>query len=340
MTSDSRSRQKHRLRWSLLIIVATALCLSVVLVLAWLRPWANDTEAPPESEGDASIEASDSGSFVIPDSFVSEPFEETFKSGERRWLDLTLDTYLEPGSAAAAYLAVYLGCKDSTGARALGMTGTQNIRQDEPTTIKMTGLVEATHAGEASCRVRVSAPNGEAVAAGMTVDIDTSFTLGARPVQGEEAKPRTSLPAVIDPGKKVVLFDDTLSAAEGERRFRSSASMHLTTCTIQNGSKDSQGGDFLCDESTLDRQGSQVSAVLSQEVEASDGNECGNPREQQVDHLIDHDQHHYIFTIGGEYEEPEGCRGTPKFTLTLENDGPAPVVVHSDSTRAYAGVDE
>lgn len=339
MTPGVNSPRRRLLRRTIIIAV-TALCLVAVLVLAWLRPWSSDDAGPPPSEDDASIESSDSGSFEVPGGFESEPLRVSAESGERRWLDLSMDAYLEPGVASAAYVAIHLGCTDSTGAQALSVSGTQNIRQDEHTTINMVGLFEANHAGSAMCRVKVNAPNAEVAASGNTIDIESRLVMGGQPVQGEEASPRASLPLVIAPGDSTVLFEDALASAEGQHRFRAAASMHLTTCTIQNGSKDSSGGGFQCDASTLDRNGSQVEAVLSQEMVASDGYQCGSSQEQTLNHLIDHHQHHYIFTISGEYEEPQGCHGTPRYTITLKNEGPAPVVVHSNSTRAYAGVNE
>jgi hypothetical protein len=340
MMAEPASRRKKRPRLAFAVFGAMTLSLVGILVLAWLRPWSGGPETPASPEEGAALESQDSGSFSVPGGFDSDPLKVDVESGERHWLDLSMDAYLEPGVASAAYIAIHLGCTDSNGAEALSVSGTQNIRQNEHTTINMVGLFEAAHAGSAICRVKVNAPNGEAAASGNTVDIDSHLKMSAHSVQGGEATPRTSLPAVVEPGESEVLFADTLASVKGERLFRASATMHLTTCTIQNGSKDSSDGDFLCDASSLDKRGSRVSAALSQEMVASDGTECGEPRERRLDHLIDHHQHHYIFTIDGEYEEPAGCHGAPRFKITLKNDGPAPVVVHSNSTRAYAGVDE
>ena len=114
--------------------------------------------------------------------------------------------------------------------------------------------------------------------------------------------------------------------------MRALTSLHLTTCTIVNGSR--EDGRAWCAKDELDEAGSTVNAEMRAELVDAGGAVCGDLGTAATgpDH-IDLYRHHRLLSLELTEVLPESpCGETVRVTVNVHNHGPAPLVVHRSNS--------
>src|SRR5699024_39645 len=122
------------------------------------------------------------------------------------------------------------------------------------------------------CSIKASAPYDDVASDGTTFTIDATWRAAsvdaAVLAAVEDGLPRT----VADGAEETVMTVDLpLDGSQGEE-MQALATVHLTTCTIVNGSR--EDGRTWCSAGALDEQGSTVSAAAKAVLLDDDGTVC------------------------------------------------------------------
>lgn len=242
----------------------------------------------------------------------------------------------EGSGGRSMYLGVTLGCSPQAGGAGISAGGTQNMLTGEETVYSNQGVISVPEDGGVDCSIKLSAPYDDVASNGTTFPVKATWEV--RKVDAAtEASTEEVLPTTIAAGAT----DDVLTAelpvdgATGELRVLSS--LHLTTCTIVNGSR--EDGRAWCPENALDEQGSTVTLQARVELVDDGGAVCAELGTEEIPaDRIDLYRHHRLLSLAVDAavsEEP--CGRTARVTVSAHNDGPAPLVVHrSNSTLLIA----
>lgn len=250
---------------------------------------------------------------------------------------VTLDVVSEKPADSegwAMYLGVLVSCAPEAGGASDYRGGTQNLRTGERTTYRNQLLVTPSADGAITCDVKLSAPYDDVASAGTAFPVEASWR--ADPVDGSAAEAATdSLPRTLAPGAEDTVLTAAVDlTAEDDDALRGLTTLHLTTCTVVNGSREE--GQAWCREGALDEAGSTATLTARLELLAADGTVCEELAATTTDpDHIDLLRHHRLLSADLEAILPaEPCGTSARLRVDLRNDGPAPLVVHRANSSA------
>lgn len=304
--------------------------------------WGDRVESPlagdPITTSNVPIETSepftveDEAQLTVPDTIRMDGSSFTVRGGSTYLMRLEVSTLKPEGSPGAAmYFGIALSCSGADAVESRSAGGTQNILTGEPVTLRQQFLLHASHDGERICRVSLNSPNKNAAAVGATVEVEVTWSAelvgAATEVPAEER-----LPLVVEPGERAVAFRSTMDLPNARDEWvEVITTLHLTTCTIVNGSR--EGGAPMCLESETDERGSEVDVELRASILDASGERCDSIGKLTESTHVDRLTHHLLLNIGKRAGVPvEACGNTVEFTVVVSNDGPAPLVVHGMSS--------
>lgn len=346
MNDDNSSGTPCRRSW--LLAGALLLALAVVLAVAVL-PGQEDPDgaeqAPPAAATSTLPPYPPAPYSRVDDVTLTVPEEGRFAQGTF-WAEagtdyvVTMDlesTKPEGSGGRSMYLGVTLSCSPQAGGPGISVGGTQNMLTGEVTTYSNQGIVSVPEDGGIDCSIKVSAPYDDVASNGTTFEIDGTWR--ADPVDGEAiAASEDGLPRTVEVGtEEVVMTADLPLDTAAEDQLRALTTLHLTACTIVNGSR--EDGRAWCSEGSLDEDGSVVTVDLQAQLVDEKGEVCDvlGGATTDPDH-IDLYRHHRVLSLELVEELPEApCGQTVRLSASVHNEGPAPVVVHR-SNSSLVGV--
>lgn len=238
----------------------------------------------------------------------------------------------EGSGGRSMYLGVTLSCSPQAGGPGISVGGTQNMLTGEVTSYRNQGIISVPEDGAIDCSIKASAPYDDVASDGTTFEVDGTWR--AVPVDGEAlAAVEEGLPRTIAIGaEEVVMRADLPLDLADDDDVRALTSLHLTTCTIVNGSR--EDGRAWCAKDELDEAGSTVNAEMRAELVDAGGAVCGDLGTAATgpDH-IDLYRHHRLLSLELTEVLPESpCGETVRVTVNVHNHGPAPLVVHRSNS--------
>ena len=341
MPEETSPRSSSR-RPLLLAGLGLLLVLAVIVAVVTLRGGGEDTPTaptptpttaaptpPPFPEAPASV--SGHATLTVPE----EPrfAEGTFwaRAGQEYLVTVDVTSEKPEGSDGnAMYLGVTLSCSPQAGGPGITAGGTQNMLTGEETTYRNQGLVTVAEDGPVDCSIKLSAPYDDVASNGTTFDVDGTWRATAAGADARQAS-TDSLPRTVDPGPAQAVLS-TEAPVEAGADLRALTSLHLTTCTIVNGSR--EDGRAWCDESDLDEAGSTVQLTATAQLLDPSGEVCQklDTATTKPDH-IDEYRHHRLIPVELEVAVPQKpCGTTVRVSVAVTNDGPAPLVVHRSNS--------
>lgn len=236
----------------------------------------------------------------------------------------------EPG--LGMYLGVTFSCvgEDNSGSEWIG--GTENILRGEPVTYQNQLLLTPEVDQVVSCSVRANAPYDDVAAAGATVDLDIHWRVAEAEGQAVSTPPEERLPVTVDREARAFAFTEQIAVQERvPGKISMLSSLHLTTCTIVNGSR--EDGRAWCTQDDLDEKGSTFDLELRVDVLDGDGEVCATIGTKAVTETLPLERHHQLLPLTAEFTVPENlCGGTLRASVVVENRGPASLVVHGSNS--------
>ena len=346
METKPKSPPWPKLRWVFSgVIVAVILVMTTVTVF---RPEPDRSE--PDDPGSSAavpdvwkepLTFQESSSLSVPDTMrlPGQTFE-----GERGL------TYLvefaataekpEGSPGSAMYFGASLACGGPDGATIRSVGGTQNVRSGERVTIRNQFLLDADRSGNYACRVSLSSPNDEAAAAGTTATIDTTWSVAPAGSEAVEIPADERLPRLVQPGERAAVFraEHETSDAWGDQSELLST-VHVTSCTMVNGS--SEDGRTWCPEDQVDPTGSAAELTYRLDVIDGNGEVCDSRTLDVEDARIERLTHHLVLHGDSPIAHSAGaCGSRLRFVVVLENEGPAPLVIHRSNSTFLLNIGE
>lgn len=316
-----------------------ALLCAIAIVGLPLVPREDPTKNPGDREvSDLLVEDVGQSTLQLPGEIQSATVSFTAKKGEKRVV--TLDTEItfsaDSGRKRALYATVGIACGpvDGDGPGAAN-SGTENLVESTTRELQRTVVYTAPSAGPQRCNARFSAKTWDAdyadAKAYLVAHLATSVP--AEPF-AYEARPEQDGPVIIESGEGQIVIDEVFSL-DTHRTVESmtvSISSHLTSCVIENGSKDGTE-ENLCRGSFIDWEGSRLSSSVK--VELLDGADvCREMMVDsellEIDHLVHHRMLNSRHSIASFLDAP--CGDRIRVQQDLRNDGPAAVVLHRGSS--------
>src|SRR5699024_10897276 len=233
----------------------------------------------------------------------------------------------EGSGRRSMYLGVTLSCSPKGGGPGISAGGTQNMLTGEETAYGNQGLISVPEDGGVDCSIKLSAPYDDVASVGTTFPVEATWWV-ARADGAAEAPTDQVLPTVIAPGEDEEILTVDLAVESPGVDLEALSSLHLTTCTIVNGSREDDKA--WCDEDDLDEAGSTATLRGRMALIDADGAICDEIADEELpaDH-IDLYRHHRLLSLALEATAPEQpCGQTARVTISVQNDGPAPLVVH------------
>lgn len=243
----------------------------------------------------------------------------------------------EGSGGRSMYLGVTLSCSPQAGGPGISAGGTQNMLTGEETSYRNQGLISVDEAGGVDCSIKLSAPYDDVASDGTTFPVEATWEV-RRVEAAAEAQTESVLPRTIAAGATEDVLTAELPVDEAGDGVEALSSLHLTACTIVNGSR--EDGRAWCPENALDEAGSTATLQLRAELLDEGGAVCTEfgAETTPADH-IDLYRHHRLLSIGLAATMPEQpCGKTVRVVARVTNDGPAPLVVHrTNSTLLVDG---
>lgn len=331
----------RRARLLVLLAALTVVLLVAVVAVRWWggedpSPAPQDPSSPTSSETTPheGAAASEKVSLTVPETVRTSAESFPVAAGERYLLRFDVSTVKPAGSPGSAmYFGVSLSCAGPDGVDSQSIGGTQNILPGEPVTLSNQFLYSVSGGGERTCRVAVSSPHQGAAATGTTVEVEVDWS--ATSVDDSALAPDSSelLPRVIPPGERAPAFVQEVELARlGREEIKVLGTVHVTTCTIVNGSREGDG-EHLCVEAETDGRGSAYDVELRVDVIGPDVSACAIVDLLRDERHVDRRTHHQMLSLDRRAELPAtSCGDTVRIQLTVDNSGPAPLVVHGMSS--------
>lgn len=330
------------------LVVLVALVIGVVAI--GQRTAGPRTESPEGSPSSSQVQATappfpaapmsvtDRTTLMVPEE--ARFAESTFwaRAGTAYLVTMDLFSRKPAGSGGRSmYLAVTLSCVPRAGGTGISAGGTQNMITAQPTSFANQGLIRVSEDGPVDCSVKASAPYDDVASAGTAFPLETTWRVEAVG-EGSASAPDDSLPTTLESGTtRTVLVLDIPRESVTDGDLRTMTSLHLTTCTIVNGSR--EDGRAWCEEGSLHEGGSVVAVTLTASLLDDRGEVCAQLGTTSAgpDH-IDRYRHHRLLSLDLQSSMPEQpCGDMVRVRADLRNDGPAPLVVHrSNSTLVVA----
>src|SRR5699024_1174131 len=288
---------------------------------------------PPEATSEAVLEVVDRTTLSVPETLRMEGRSFEADVEETYLLQFEATTTKPTNSAGdAMYFGASLACGGPNGGTLRSVGGTQNVRSSEQVTISNQFLLRIEESGSHTCRLSLNSPNEDAVAAGTEAVVDTRWT--ATRVEGfaVEASADEQLPRAIDPGEKATAFSVSVDVEDfPKREIDVLGTLHVTTCTGTNGSR--EDGRTWCEEEGVDLDGSGVEVTYHTDVLDASGEVCASAVGSRTRARIVRFTHHRMLHVAQPFREPlSTCRSSARMVVTVQNAGPAPVVVHRSTS--------
>lgn len=319
-------------RWGL-ALGAFLLILVVGVVLVLRVP--SKMPMPPD-ESSASSRHADRGVVVredveaaVPTNVRSATGEFAVKGANSYLVELEISvTKLADTPGAEMYLSFSLNCSGTEGGASGSVGGTQNFITGELSVVRNQMVLESTGDGEVACNVLLASPNPEAAAAGASFTADTQWRM--TPIEGMalEDAGGDRLPRSVGPGDRDVVLSGTTEVRQlNASSLNVLTSLHLTTCSTVNGSR--ENGKYWCDEAHIDENGSTYDLVLRADVLRDDGTPCAELSVSTNTSHLDQNRHHQVVSLRDRVSVPKDtCGKRLRITVTVGNEGPAPLIVH------------
>ena len=212
--------------------------------------------------------------------------------------------------------------------------GTENIHNLQPRQLRLSMVFTATSEGIQECSLGIEVPSYPPGYGPGAVTATTSLRTTASPAQDAVMSDQADqAPIVIGPGETLSLGSSAANLRSDVDHLLIGHAVHLTTCTIENGSQDMTKA-YLCRPTSLNRGGSVVDLNVSLEF-LRDGTVCHEEELADRSLTIDYDTHHFLESIDPQMSpvHPD-CGSTARVVSTVYNLGPAPLVIHRRSSVA------
>lgn len=236
----------------------------------------------------------------------------------------------EPG--LGMYLGVTFSCTGADGSGSEWIGGTENLLRGESATYRNQLLLTPETDEVVSCSVRANAPYDDVAAAGATVDLDIHWRVAEAEGQSVSTPPEGRLPMTVDRETRAFAFTEQIAVRDrGPQTVSMLSSLHLTTCTIVNGSR--EDGRTWCAKDDLDEKGSTFDAEVRVDVLDGKGEVCATLGKKAVTEMLPLERHHQLLPLTAEFTVPEKlCGSTLRASVVVENHGPASLVVHASNS--------
>lgn len=321
------------------VFAATAAVIVALMVVGvyFLRP--DPPPDPPETTSSPQepsiVESSRSSNLVVPGA-TQRASVITFEAEKGETFPLFSETEVQletrPGGARSAFARIALNCSDGTASNNDQVFGTENIHSKQPRTFHLSMTYTARSSGPQECTVSVDVPSYP------TGHGSASLELASTIRSASSATPEASMgsqldqqPIVIDPGETRTISSPFTRVPQGAQSLLIGQSVHLTTCTIANGSQDLTSAN-LCTPDRINRGGSTV--TLTSTLNELDGGEVCRRHDITDETLsIDFDTHHALASFSStDGSITASCGASTRLSTEIYNLGPAPLIVHRRST--------
>lgn len=133
-------------------------------------------------------------------------------------------------------------------------------------------------------------------------------------------------------GSREFAFSQLVSGSGFEGgQLRVLASLHVTTCTGVNGSREK--GKAWCAGQDIDESGNTFAAETRLDVIGDDGTVCGTLDVEKREVEIDKWRHHQLLHLDRKVAVPaELCGSRLRVSVVVDNQGPAAIVVHGQNS--------
>lgn len=233
----------------------------------------------------------------------------------------------EPG--LGMYLGITFGCSGADGGVSEWIGGTENLLPGEPATYRNQLLLSPDEDEVVTCSVRANAPYDDVASTGATVDLDIRWRVTRAEGAAVSTPAPARLPLTVDAGTRAVAFSQEIPLDDlAEPRVRMLSSLHVTTCTVVNGSR--EAGRTWCGPEDLHEAGSAVGIQLRLDVLGADGEVCGRIAVADTSESVTLERHHRLLALEETAEVPASvCGERLRAAVVVENRGPASLVVHA-----------
>lgn len=331
--------QPRRRAWNPALGALAAVLLLVAAAVLLNRP-SGEEEPPPTGEPTTAtpteaepLEVSESTTLTVPDTQRLESYSFEAEAGSTYLLRFEATTRKPQGSPGdAMYFGSSLACGGPTESTMRSVGATQNVRTGEAVSLRNQFLLEIEEDGEYACRLLVFSPNAEVAAAGTTAHIEARWSATRAEAGAVEASAGEHLPRLVEPTADAAAFVQEMDlSAQESRELNILGTVHVTTCTEEEGS--SEDGRTWCLEDDVDRDGSAVTVTYRLEAVGSDEEVCEIREVNVARAQVDRHSHHQIFHVNEHPVLPQELCGTSaRLAVSVENDGPAPLLVHRASS--------
>lgn len=333
--APARSRSRRRL---LVPIAAVVTVLAIVVVVVLLRgggasapPTGSPATAPvtPPPFPSAPVSVVDEAALTVPQEtrFAQSTFWAEAGTTYLVTMDLT-STKPEGSEGRSMYLGVTLSCSPQAGGPGISAGGTQNMLTGEETEYRNQGLISVPEDGPVDCSIRANAPYDDVASSGTTFDVDGTWRAVAVGKRSAQA-PTDDLPRTVAAGDDLVVLTEDLPLDDAAGTdLQVLLSLHLTTCTGVNGSR--ENGRAWCSPDQVDQAGSTATVIVRADLLDADGKVCAELGGTSTKpDRIDRYRHHRLLSLELEPTLPaEPCGDTVQVSASVANEGPAPLVVH------------
>lgn len=230
------------------------------------------------------------------------------------------------------YLGVTFSCSPAGGGPGGVIGGTENLLPGVPVTYTNQFLLTPQRSGEYTCSLLANAPYDDVAAAGTTIELEASWGVAPVTARARETPSAQRLPLTVADGSREVAFSQMLTSSGfvGDQ-LRILTSLHLTTCTGANGSR--EDGRTWCGAKDIDESGNTFIAETRVDVIGSDGAVCGTLDVEKQEVEIDKWRHHQLLHLDRKVTVPSDlCGSRLRVSVVIDNQGPASIVVHEQNS--------
>lgn len=343
----------HRAWW----VVAAAVLLTGALIAGWAslnsesdpvdpptetdEPTTSAERTPPPPEPEPPVAVTDRSPLTLPQEVRLAEGEFYLREGRTYVVIFELST-VKPESAPGIgmYLGVTFSCGQQDGVGMGSIGGTENLLPGEPVTYRNQLVLRPQADGVHECSVLANAPYDDVAAKGTTAQISAEWE--ATEVRGDafEVDSEEQLPAVVaDDEQASPLVLDLPGGDLESRSLEVLTTLHVTTCTGAPGSR--EAGRIWCTTSDIDEIGSTIEVTVSADIVREDDTVCRALRSTTESVEIDKWRHHDVIPISLASPIPDAlCGDRVRITASIDNSGPASLVVHEKNTSLVAVAEE
>lgn len=291
-------------------------------------------ERPPEPlppEPEPPFRVDDDAPLTLPEEVRLAPGAFYLRGGETYVVSFDLTTVKpEDAPGIGMYLGVSFSCSEQDGRGVGSIGGTENLQPGDPVSYINHIVIEPREDGVYTCGVLARAPYDHVAAKGTTVELDATWRVTETAGTVAEAESGQRLPMTVDPDGSAVAIEQG-TAAESDTDVTALATVHMTTCTGVNGSREQ--GRAWCSKPVIDERGNSATFRLLIDLVDEEGKVCDRLVDDRQDVTIDKWIHHDMLSVESATRTPKSpCSTTARARVYLENDGPAGLVIHESNT--------